>query len=879
MRVLQPAAFAAMSIVITITMLTACAGMHAPTPAAGTGAAPVNPPLASLLPPPTALKSVSAEEIALNGKDYNGTWPNGNVAAAGNAALYSPSYAGGTRDLAHLAYAVYGFSVAGYTGGPALYLTFTTEGAAADGWIGLADYAADRWDWYPLPAPVAHRSVLNITLANRNQANVMPVAVVFTGTNPWQLNQIKLGEFSQPGQGEWPMAGRDALHTHRIAGQGPQSNAGLWRFSCFGAGALYTGVTAKADGTIYAGAASNLRAYDSSGQLLWDCSGVTPTTAPAIAADGTVYVGGSAPTPGLHAISSTGILQWTFATGDVLSNPAVGPGGNIYFGSDDANFYCVEPDGTMLWQQNLTLGVRASPAIDAAGNVYVGYAKDSWGSDGFVKAFHADGSDLWETSNLSSPCRSCSGVIPSGDVIATTKSGTLWAINNTGATHWSKDYNVSLFSRPIADGDGVIYIGTKDSTLLAVNPGDGSIAWTYTADGEVAAGPVLASDGTIIAGTLSGTLFAVTKTGAQVWTYATGNEITVAPATVNNLALVASGSGYLNAVDLTGALQWQVGMGGSVTSSPVVTIGGTVYAGSNDGYLYAVRPDGSFKWRYQTGMGITGSPAIGTDGMVYVASKDKILHAVNPDGTMAWQFTAGGMIECSPTLGSDGSIYFGSSDKNVYALAPDGTERWAFLTKYQVTGSPAVNDSGEVYAGSWDRYVYAIAYDGTKDWDFKADGEVKGGISIDTDGTIYAGCEQNSEAGFVYALNPDGTKKWSLPTVGPVRMTPAVTADGVIVASCDGYSVTGSIYAFSFAGAQRWAYSPAPIVAAGLALDVDGVVYAGLQDGRVIALNDNGSSSSVKWTYDSPGGLFFTPALAAQKLYVGTGTGVVAIGN
>lgn len=876
MRIPCLTAFAAFATLMLFSMLTACAGLHSPLSAGLDTAGQANPGLASLLPPPGALKSVSATEIALNGKAYNASWPNDNVDAAGNDAHFTPSYQGPTRDLAHLAYAIYSFSVASYSGEQALYLTFTTDAWPNDGWIGLANYAKNRWNWYPLPAPSEHLSVMGINLANRDNAGVMPVAVVFTGYLPWQLGQIKLGDVSLISPGEWPMAGRDALHTSHAAVQGPSANRTLkWRFRCSGPSALYTGIAVKADGTVYAGSGSSLLAYDTNGQMLWECLGVTPTTVPAIAGDGTVYVGGSAPTQGLHAVSSTGKLLWTYATSlDVLSNPAIGPGGNIYFGCDDGALYCVKPDGTESWHQYLVLSVRGAPSIDHAGNVYIGYATDDGGSDGYVKAFHADGSNLWKTANLASPCRNCSTTTPGGDVIATTKKGDLYAFNATGAQRWKQAYNASLSSSPIVDADGVIYIGTKDSTLLAVNP-DGSQAWAYTADGEVAAGPVLASDGTIIAGTLNGTLFACTKTGAEAWTYASGSEITVAPATAGNAALAASGRGYLSSLDLAGALQWQTGAGGPVAGSPVVASSGTVYIGSEDGFLYAIRSDGSLKWRYQTGSGITGSPAIGTNGMVYVGSKDKMLHAVNPDGTPAWHFIAGGPIKSSPTLGGDGTIYFGCNDKKVYALAPDGTQRWTFLTTDQVTSSPAVDDTGEVFVGSWDMYVYAISWDGIEDWKYKTDGQVKGGISVGGDGTVYAGCEQNSDAGFVYALSTIGNLIWKYATEGPIQMTPAITADGVIVASSDGNTVYGRLYAISLAGEQKWDNGPAPVTVAGLALDADGVIYAGMKN-YIAALND-GTTCTNKWDYGGTGDLYKTPAIAAQTLYIGTGSGVIAL--
>jgi len=78
------------------------------------------------------------------------------------------------------------------------------------------------------------------------------------------------------------------------------------------------------------------------GSLAWevrtgDTAGIT--SSPAIASDGTIYVGTEV--GHLHAIKDGSIL-WTYATNPsfpISSSPIIGPDGNIYFGCDDGHLY------------------------------------------------------------------------------------------------------------------------------------------------------------------------------------------------------------------------------------------------------------------------------------------------------------------------------------------------------------------------------------------------------------------------------------------------------------------------------------------------------------------------------------------------------------
>jgi outer membrane protein assembly factor BamB len=100
--------------------------------------------------------------------------------------------------------------------------------------------------------------------------------------------------------------------------------------------------------------------------------------APAIALDGTVYVGNG---DGLRALNgSTGALIWLFSTANVSSSPAIGGDGTVFFGCDDGSFYAVNPNGTLRFKISTGGPISSSPAIAPDGTVV--FVSD----DGFMYA-------------------------------------------------------------------------------------------------------------------------------------------------------------------------------------------------------------------------------------------------------------------------------------------------------------------------------------------------------------------------------------------------------------------------------------------------------------------------------------------------------------
>lgn len=262
-------------------------------------------------------------------------------------------------------------------------------------------------------------------------------------------------------------------------------------------------------------------------------------------------------------------------------------------------------------------------------------------------------------------------------------------------------------SSPAVSG-GVVYVGSTDQNLYALNASTGEQLWIYTTGGEVRSSPAV-SGGVVYIGSYDSSVHAVNaSTGERIWRYRTNWEVFSSPAVSGGVVYVGSRDNYVYALNAsTGNLIWKYPTLGNVRSSPAVS-GGVVYVGAKDGYLYALNAtDGSLVWRYRAFEEINASPAV-SEGVVYVGSWDTNLYAVDAvTGEQIWNYTTGDLILSSPAV-SGSVVYVGSWTTNLYAVdAYTGALLWNYSTGHDIFSSPAVSD-GAVYVGSHDHNVYAF---------------------------------------------------------------------------------------------------------------------------------------------------------------------------
>jgi len=286
------------------------------------------------------------------------------------------------------------------------------------------------------------------------------------------------------------------------------------------------------DGTIYIGDDSGyLRAINPDGSLKWEFSDTDDGfwwSSPAIANDGTIYIGND--DYYLYAINPNGTEKWNFETGDkIRSSPAIGFDGTIYIGSDDGYFYAIDPaDGDSLWSIDLNHPVRGSAAIAPDGTIYIGaghYMNGDGEEDGRFYALRQDGTIKWEydtdDETFSSPAIGADGTIYIAD-----RGGYLRALTPDGTLLWEESYSGDfIWSSPIIGPDGRIYIGDDDGYFYAIDPSDGSEIWSTYLESDIRSSAAIAANGLIYIGSDDYTFFAIEPDGDISWEKSFESEV------------------------------------------------------------------------------------------------------------------------------------------------------------------------------------------------------------------------------------------------------------------------------------------------------------------------------------------------------------------
>jgi outer membrane protein assembly factor BamB len=337
---------------------------------------------------------------------------------------------------------------------------------------------------------------------------------------------------------------------------------------------------------------------------------------------------------------------------------------------------------------------------------------------------------------------------------------------------WRAPTDGDVVSSP-AIANGVVYVGSGDGALYALDLATGARRWRYDAGSPVSSSPAVGG-ALVYAEARDGSIFAVdAASGARRWRVTTGKELPLpwghesgdhflsSPAFVDGMIVVGAGDGGIYALDAaTGRRKWRAQTEGRVRASPAVA-NGRVYAGSYDGRVYCYDlTSGALRWRYET-QGVTlksgsygfdrrsiqSSPAV-DNGVVYVGARDGFLYAIGADdGKLRWRVDHKiSWIITSPAV-SEHVVFAGSSDAHfAQAIDSTGTERWRFGADVPVWSSPAVADD-LVYFGDAAGRVHAVdRMTGREQWMFRTGATVfsspvvAGDLVIvgSTDGGVYA---------------------------------------------------------------------------------------------------------------------------------------------
>ncbi|RJO63744.1 MAG: hypothetical protein C4523_19575 [Myxococcales bacterium] len=332
-------------------------------------------------------------------------------------------------------------------------------------------------------------------------------------------------------------------------------------------------------------------------------------------------------------------MKWIFETeGDVASAPAIAADGTIYVASGDGKVYALYDDGAVKWIYETGAASSVTPAIGADGAVYVG------SQDATLYAFTPTGLLRW-SADLGGPVgRSSPAIGGSGLVYLGAHNNVLYAVNRTNSLiTWLFPSAGQIDSSPAVGEDGTIYVGSQDQKLYAIRS-NGTLKWSLTTVGPLRGSPAIGADGTIYIGTQDGRLHALDAAGGARWSSDSGGEIRYASPAIGQDGTIYIGNreGALTAFNPDGTQRWRFLADHPIESAVGIDGGGNLYFGSGSdgvpgGKLYAVDPDGNMLWSYSLASASRSGGAIGADGAVYFGSDDDTVLAFQDcEANAAW---------------------------------------------------------------------------------------------------------------------------------------------------------------------------------------------------------------------------------------------------
>jgi outer membrane protein assembly factor BamB len=329
------------------------------------------------------------------------------------------------------------------------------------------------------------------------------------------------------------------------------------------------------------------------------------TTGPATNPDTAYLAAGSQ----VYAVDlNTGQQKWKFPSSanraGFYANPVISEDGTqLLVPSYDHSLYSVNPtDGSQKWKSP-SLGNRliASP-LNIGNTIYQPSA------DGNIYAIN----------------------LTNGQIISTMSTGTdpIWAqpvtiqgcnciyipsmnhkvykfdLTTGNQLSVSDDLNGSIVGTPAVGPDGIIYVGTFDDELVALNGTDLSVKWRFSTQDWVWAGPAL-DNGTLYFGDLSGYLYALNAAdGTQVWRIQPKNTIVDTPVISGDKIYITTESDTMFTISTSaGEVLNSTVVGGVIYSAPELTSDKILVAptGYDNNLLIALsleNPNAAIKWTF-----------------------------------------------------------------------------------------------------------------------------------------------------------------------------------------------------------------------------------------------------------------------------------------
>ena len=292
------------------------------------------------------------------------------------------------------------------------------------------------------------------------------------------------------------------------------------------------------------------------------------------------------------------------------------------------------------------------------------------------------------------------------------------------ASIWSFQTGGRVVNAP-AVADGVVYAGSDDNSVYALDAATGSMLWSFETGDIIRSTPTLAG-GAVYVGSDDNHVYALnSETGAMLWKHDTSDEVQYSPVVTDGVVYIGAQGDVdysVHALDaVSGEQVWAAGVPYPYGVEFAVTVAnGKLYAPGASGEFYAMDAStGEVLWSLDVGMGSESPPTV-LNGVVYLTAVNTAYALDEATGEEIWSYgTEKFPAVDHPAVVSDGVYYF-APDSNLYALdVTTGHMRWYYPADDLITDVPVVAE-GMVLVRSESGVFHALnAATGSPVWSWR----------------------------------------------------------------------------------------------------------------------------------------------------------------
>jgi outer membrane protein assembly factor BamB len=267
----------------------------------------------------------------------------------------------------------------------------------------------------------------------------------------------------------------------------------------------------------------------------------------------------------------------------------------------------------------------------------------------------------------------------------------------------------------------LIYAGSRDGRLLALDQDLGGVVWEEDMGGPVAGDPLLTPDGRLVLGTDDGELIMLDlDTREPLWRLGTSGTVRQRPILHRGVVYFVNSRDEVRAVDArTGDHVWQhdrefqrdftiygkAGLAFEPSADPEASEVGTLYGGFDDGRVVAIgASSGSALWISNLAppaedefADVDSTPLIDREnGQLVVACQSSGVHGLSlDDGSELWRLD----VEAAGTVvkGPPGLYVFASALEGIFGIDTEGRVRWRKQFDPGTPSRPLLVDEQTIY--------------------------------------------------------------------------------------------------------------------------------------------------------------------------------------